>query len=83
MLGQYQPLCTYHLPSAAILTVPIPNLPVSAAEKALGSLSTPPPFGGMKDFFLSFSISQGWHNAINQLLLPTDFSAFFLCYYFY
>jgi hypothetical protein len=37
-----------------------------------------PPSGGMKDFFLSFSISQGWHNAINQLLLPTDFSAFFL-----
>jgi hypothetical protein len=34
MLGQYQPLSTYHLPSAPILTVPIPNLPVSVAEKA-------------------------------------------------
>jgi hypothetical protein len=39
MLGQYQPLSTYHLPSAPILTVPIPNLPVSVAEKALASLS--------------------------------------------
>ncbi|KAH0820937.1 hypothetical protein GEV33_001854 [Tenebrio molitor] len=46
MLGQYQPLSTYHLPSAPILTVPIPNLPVSVAEKALESLSSPPPFGG-------------------------------------
>jgi hypothetical protein len=46
MLGQYQPLSTYHLPSAApILTVPIPNLSVSVAEKALESLSSPPPFG--------------------------------------
>jgi hypothetical protein len=35
MLGQYQPLSTYHLPSAPILTVPIPNLPISVAEKAL------------------------------------------------
>jgi hypothetical protein len=33
MLGWYQPLSTYHLPSAPILTVPIPNLPVSVAEK--------------------------------------------------
>jgi hypothetical protein len=46
MLGQYQPPSTYHLPSAPILTVPIPNLPVSVAEKALESLSSPPPFGG-------------------------------------
>jgi hypothetical protein len=46
MLGQYQPLSTYHLPSAPILTIPIPNLPVSVAEKALESLSSPPPFGG-------------------------------------
>jgi hypothetical protein len=46
MLGQYQPLSTYHLPSAPILTVPIQNLPVSVAEKALESLSSPPPFGG-------------------------------------
>ncbi|KAH0809739.1 hypothetical protein GEV33_013051 [Tenebrio molitor] len=38
MLGQYQPLSTYHLPSAPILTIPIPNLPVSVAEKALESL---------------------------------------------
>ncbi|KAJ3617285.1 hypothetical protein MTP99_007379 [Tenebrio molitor] len=45
MLGQYQPLSTYHLPSAPILTVPIPNLPVSVAEKA-ERLSSPPPFGG-------------------------------------
>jgi hypothetical protein len=48
MLGQYQPLSTYHLPSEPILTVPIPNLPfiVSVAEEALESLSSPPPFGG-------------------------------------
>jgi hypothetical protein len=38
---------TYHLPSAPILTVPIPILPVSVAEKALESLSSPPPFGGL------------------------------------
>jgi hypothetical protein len=45
-----QYLRTYHLHSALILTVPIPNLPVSVAEKALESLSSPPPFGGrMKD----------------------------------
>jgi hypothetical protein len=50
MLGQYQPLSTYHLPSAPILTVPIPNLPVSVAEKALESLSSPDPLReGMKD----------------------------------
>jgi hypothetical protein len=41
----YQPFSTYHLPSAPILTVPIPNLPVSVTEKALESLSSPPPFG--------------------------------------
>jgi hypothetical protein len=41
MLGQYQPLSTYHLPSAA----PMPNLSISVAEKALESLSSPPPFG--------------------------------------
>jgi hypothetical protein len=35
------PLSTYHLPSAPILTVPIPNLPVSVAENALESLSSP------------------------------------------
>jgi hypothetical protein len=46
MLGQY----LYHLPSAPILTVPIPNLPVSVAEKALESLSSPDPLReGMKD----------------------------------
>jgi hypothetical protein len=39
-------LSTYHFPSAPILTMPIPNLPVSVAEKALESLSSPPPFGG-------------------------------------
>jgi hypothetical protein len=38
MLAQYQPLSTYHLPSAPILTVPIQNLPLSVAEKALESL---------------------------------------------
>jgi hypothetical protein len=54
MLGQYQPLSTYHLPSAPILTVPIPNLPVSVAEKALRSLSSPPPFGGNERCILSF-----------------------------
>jgi hypothetical protein len=45
--GWYQPLSTYHPPSAPILTVPIPILPVSVAEKALESLSSPPPFGGL------------------------------------
>jgi hypothetical protein len=34
------------LPSAPILTVPARDLPVSVAEKALESLSSPPPFGG-------------------------------------
>jgi hypothetical protein len=45
------PLSTYHLPSAPILTVPIPNLPVSVAENALESLTSPRPLfgGGMKD----------------------------------
>jgi hypothetical protein len=38
MLGQYQPLRTYHLPS--IVTVPIPNLEVSVDEKALESLDS-------------------------------------------
>ncbi|KAH0814771.1 hypothetical protein GEV33_008019 [Tenebrio molitor] len=46
MLGQYQPRSTYHLPSTPILTVPIPNLPVSVAEKALEILSSPTPSGG-------------------------------------
>ncbi|KAH0814744.1 hypothetical protein GEV33_008048 [Tenebrio molitor] len=32
----------YHLPSAPILTVPIPNLPVSVAEKPLENFSTQP-----------------------------------------
>ncbi|KAJ3623548.1 hypothetical protein MTP99_019768 [Tenebrio molitor] len=36
----------YLPPSAPILTVPIPNLPVSVAQKALESLSSPPPFEG-------------------------------------
>ncbi|KAJ3630141.1 hypothetical protein MTP99_011351 [Tenebrio molitor] len=53
MLGQYQALSTYHLPSAPILTVPIPNLPVSVAQKALESLSSPPPFGGNERYILS------------------------------
>jgi hypothetical protein len=43
-MGQYQPLSTYYLPPAPILTVPIGNLPVSVAEKALES-----PRGRMKD----------------------------------
>jgi hypothetical protein len=34
MLGQYQPLSTYHLPSAPILAVPIPNLPVSVTQQS-------------------------------------------------
>jgi hypothetical protein len=51
--NRYQPLSTYHLPSAPILTVPIPNLPVSVAEKALESLSRPPPFGGNERCILS------------------------------
>jgi hypothetical protein len=46
MVGQYQPLSTYHVPPAPIFTVPIPNLPISVAEKALESLSRPPPFEG-------------------------------------
>jgi hypothetical protein len=50
--SQYQ----YHLPSAPILTVPTPILPVSVAENALESLSSPPPFGGrMKDVSFPFS----------------------------
>jgi hypothetical protein len=53
MLGQYQALSTYHLPSAPILTVPFPNLPVSVAEKALESLSSPPS-GGNEKCILSF-----------------------------
>jgi hypothetical protein len=57
MLGQYQSLSTYHLPSAPILTVPIPNLTVSVTEKALESLSSPPLLrGGMKD--VSFSLTK-------------------------
>jgi hypothetical protein len=42
MLGQYSPLSTYQVPSAPILTVPIPNLPVTGAEKA----SAAPSLGG-------------------------------------
>jgi hypothetical protein len=42
MLGQK----THYIPSAPTLTIPIPNLPVSVAEKALESFSSPPPFGG-------------------------------------
>jgi hypothetical protein len=56
MLGQDQPLTTYHLPSAPILTVPIPNFPVSVTEKALESLSSPPPFGGNERCILSLFI---------------------------
>jgi hypothetical protein len=41
MLGQYQPLSTYHLPSAPIGTVPIQNLPGSVAEKALEKQPAP------------------------------------------
>jgi hypothetical protein len=49
-MGQYKPLRTYHLPSAPVLTVAIPNLPVNVAEKALESLSSPAPLRGeMKD----------------------------------
>jgi hypothetical protein len=51
--AQYQPISTYHLPSAPILTVPIPNLPVSVAEKGLESLSSPPLFGGNERCILS------------------------------
>jgi hypothetical protein len=45
MLGQYQPLSTYHLPSALILTVPIPNIPVRLWKASAAR----PPSGGMKD----------------------------------
>jgi hypothetical protein len=38
------------VPSGPILTVPIPNLSMSVAEKALGEASAAPlPSGGMKD----------------------------------
>jgi hypothetical protein len=47
------PLSTYHLPSATIFTVPIPNLPVNVAEKALESLSSPPSYGGNERLYLS------------------------------
>jgi hypothetical protein len=55
MLGQYLPLSTYHLLSAPILIIPIPNLPVNVAENALESLSSPPPSGGneMKDICMN------------------------------
>jgi hypothetical protein len=69
MLGQYQPLSTYQLPSAPILTVPILNLPVSVAEKALESLSSPPSFGGNERCIISFSCCYGLNleeNAIKQ-----------------
>jgi hypothetical protein len=50
---------TYHLPSAPILTVPIPNLPFNVAEKALESLSSPPPFGGNERCILSGCCNPG------------------------
>jgi hypothetical protein len=49
MLGQYQPLSTYHLPSA-----PIPNLPVSVAERLWKASAARPPFGGNERCTLSF-----------------------------
>ncbi|KAJ3626627.1 hypothetical protein MTP99_017107 [Tenebrio molitor] len=72
MLGQYQPLSTYHLPSAPILTVPIPNLPVSVAEKAVKSLSSPPPFGGNERCILSFFPRESIFSALAQLLPCED-----------
>jgi hypothetical protein len=51
MLGQYLPLSTYHLPSA-----PIPKFPVNVTEKALESLSSPPPFGGNEKCVLLFPL---------------------------
>jgi hypothetical protein len=69
MLGQYQPFSTYHLPSAPILTVPIPNLPVGVAEKALESLSSPPPFGGNEKCIFFFFPRKSIFSASAQLLL--------------
>jgi hypothetical protein len=68
MLGQSQPLSTYHLPPAPILTVPIPNLPVSVAEKALESLGSPPPFGGMKDVSFFFRLLRSCQSIVKALL---------------
>jgi hypothetical protein len=65
--SQYQ-----HLPSAPILTVPIPNLPVSVAEKALESLSSPHPFGGKEKCILSFFPRKSIFSAPAQLLLCED-----------
>jgi hypothetical protein len=67
MLGQYQPLSTYHLPSAPILTVPIPNLSVSVAEKALESLSSPDPLReGMKDVWKKKRMEQPYRKNDRQ-----------------
>jgi hypothetical protein len=49
--GSVSNLSVPTIPSAPILTVPIPILPVSVAEKALGSLSSPP---GNERCILSF-----------------------------
>jgi hypothetical protein len=58
MLVQYQPLSPYHHPSASILTIPIPNLPVSVTEKAMESLSSPLPFGGNEKCIILFLLTK-------------------------
>jgi hypothetical protein len=65
MLGQYQPLSTYHLPSA---THPhLSNLPVSVAEKALESLSSPDPLQeGMKDVWKKKRMEQPYRKNDRQ-----------------
>jgi hypothetical protein len=68
MLGQYLPLSTYHLPSAPILTAPIPKFPVNVAEKALESLSSPPPYGGNEKCIL-LQLSSGLFSVLFHLLI--------------
>ncbi|KAH0813225.1 hypothetical protein GEV33_009566 [Tenebrio molitor] len=53
-----------HLPSAPILIVSIPNLPLNVAEKALESLSSPAPFRGewkMYPFLLERNMALALH----------------------
>jgi hypothetical protein len=71
MLGQYQPLSDL---TPSFRTVPIPNLPVSVAEKALESLNGPAPLrGGMKD--VSFPFFRPKEESPPLLLRITDAGA--------